>query len=135
MILDQTLTFVENPLAVTAALLGDVIDLKVAGSAQFQGGVMSVAITLSGAFTGDLQLDLMTHSAVDVDSGVVIDSIYVPNAEALPGLVVKMAINSNSPDLLRYVGIVGVSGTVGLITAGLALDVDSGTKAFADAVN
>ena len=134
MILDRTLTFVEDPTALTTGIQGDVIDLRRADSSQFSGGVMHVAITLDGAFTGDIQIDLMSNSIEDVAAGLVHDSVYVANAQATPGKVIRMAVNSGDNDLGQFLGIVGVSGTIGLITAALALDVDT-VKTFPDAVN
>ena len=134
MILDRTLTFVEDPTALTLGVQGDVVDLRRADNSQFSGGMIHVAITLDGSFTGDIQIDLMSHSAEDVSLGLVHDSVYVANALALPGTVIRMSVNSGGQDVGQFLGIVGVSGTIGLITAALALDVDT-AKTFPDAVN
>lgn len=133
MILDKTLTFLEDPTVVAAGLLGDVVDLKRASNAQFQGNPIYVGLTIAADITGDLKVDVMTHSAAAVGSGYVIGSIEVLNADAKAGTTHRIAISS--ANAARYVGIVGVTGSVGTITAGLALDVDSFNKDFPDAIN
>lgn len=133
MILDKTLTFLEDPTTVAAGLLGDVIDLKRENNAQFQGGPIYVGLTIAADVTGNLKVDVMTHTTAAVGSGIVIGSIEILGAEALAGVTSRIAISS--ANCSRYVGIVGVTGSVGTITAGLALDVDSFNAAFPDAVN
>lgn len=133
MILDKTLTFLEDPTAAAVGLLGDVIDLKRDANAQFQGNPIYVGLTIATNMTGNLKVDVMTHTAEDVTLGVVIGSIEILEAEALAGVSSRIAISSANCN--RYVGIVGVTGTVGTITAGLALDVDSFNSTFPDAVN
>ncbi len=133
MILDKTLTFLEDPTVVAAGLLGDVIDLKRGDNGQFQGNPIYVGLTIAADITGDLKVDVMSHSAAAVGSGQVIGSIEVANANAKAGTSHRIAISSAHAG--RYVGIVGVTGSVGTITAGLALDVDSANQAFPDAIN
>lgn len=133
MILDRTLTFLENPTVVVAGLMGDVVDLKRNANAQMQGNPIYVGLTIATDITGNLKIDVMTHTAEDVTGGVIIGSIEVLEAEALAGTVHQLAISSGQCN--RYVGIEAITGTLGTITAALALDVDSFNKDFPDAVN
>lgn len=135
MILDQSLTFVEDPTVVAAGLIGDVIDLDVNDNNQFSGNVISVAITIAADITGDITFDLTSHTAATIAGGVIHDSITIPAAQALAGKIIRMAVNSNGPDVQRYLGII-IAGTpsVGTITAAIAEDVQ-GWKPFPDAAN